>query len=828
MAKTIWTIVFKWPHGFWETGSITSFSAPHRIPHTMDSVSLTFGAGLVLGTIAFQLWPDSNSVLYLDYSGEVGNTCTTSAEWIWIFATSSLILLPTALIWCCKRISLDTLKRQPPLSGSCQLKLRTFLVINLLWFAASLVQPLLRNRHRTPSVLDVLEILGAKAAWPALWNLAAVVFPVQRISPLQRLVFQSSLSHKETTVLHIWTGNAVLFWLLFHAAFTSTAYAIRLSWEEWRESMLPFRGFYTEGVVNAMGWGGLLMLLALVATSQLWFRRLWYEAFTGFHLSFTALLIFFSNLHDYNTLHFVQPALVAWITERLLRKYSRLQTRVKAKHTPGNSNISDDGDLIICMNHTSTEQPAADAPIIALTLSIPRSWTSEPRSGMFVYLKVPSISPWQSHPISISRIDPTNQTISFHIKALGDWTSAFVSKIHEAFLLPSPESLPELSSNPQQSLHVHTSESADSNLQALPFDFDIEGPYGADMHASLDCYANCLFLVGGVGLTGVSEAVRNRSVDTGRRTFLVWLVRTADEMEFLSQDLLPCHQDGATQCNVFVTGSSERSQPSHATKLVRSYKVKFSGHLKSFYDPISTTVASIVSVALSFAVSRAICCNYHVVDTAGTIDSKCSLVGDSTACVSCDAETIKSGDSFLIPCCKPLVCFYCFRGLPAVLSLLFAPLCALVLLYVFHRIRRLVNKGNGCCCSRSGLPNTGNALHGAHGSSEQYESVAESQRSTRTNDILIDEDVIQNHITVEYRRPELADILNDYLHNCHEYPPPGESNKQAAAVVVCGSPSFIRSVSDEVHMLRRVSNLDSNHEGPSAADLKLVILNPSS
>jgi hypothetical protein len=29
-------------------------------------------------------------------------------------------------------------------------------------------------------------------------------------------------------------------------------------------------------------------------------------------------------------------------------------------------------------------------------------------------------------------------------------------------------------------------------------------------------------------------------------------------------------------------------------------------------------------------------------------------------------------------------------------------------------------------------------------------------------------------------------------------------------------------------MLRRVSNLDSNHEGPSAADLKLVILNPSS
>lgn len=792
-------------------------------PHTMARRCLTFGAGLILGTVAFQLWPDSSSILYLNHSGEVGNTCTTSAEWIWIFATSSLVLLPTALAWCCKRINVDTHKRQQALLGSCPLKLRTFLVINLLWFVASLIQPSLRNRHRTPSVVGVLEILGAKAAWPALWNLAAVIFPVQRISPLQCLEVQSSLSHKETAIMHIWMGNAILFWLLVHVAFISSAYAMRLSWEEWWESMLPFRGYYTEGVVNAMGWAGLLMLLALVATSQPWFRRQWYEGFNGFHLSSTALLIFFSNLHDYNTLHFVQPALVAWITERLLRKYSRLQTRVTATHAAGNSNTFDDGDLKICINHKSSEQPAADAKIIALTFSIPKSWTSVPRPGMFVYLKVPSISIWQSHPISISKIDPTNQTISLHIKALGDWTSAFASKVHEASLFSSPASLADLP-NQQQSLHGNSLRSADSNFQALTFHFEIEGPYGVDLHASLDCYENCLFLVGGVGLTGVSETIRNRSVDTGRRTWLVWLVRAADEMEFLSQDLLPCSRDGATQCHVFVTGSTEGSQPFQPTKLVRSYQVKFSGHFKSFYDPISTTVASIVSVALSFAVSRAICCNSLVVEKDGTTFSKCSFFGDSTTCVSCDAETIKRGDILMLPCCKPLICLYCFRGLPAILSLFFAPLFALALLYVFHRIRRLVNKGNGCCCRRSALPITGTAWNGAH-SSEQYESVAESEQSTRRSDGPIGEDVIQNHIKVEYRRPELADVLKGYVHNCHEYSPQRESNKQAA-VVVCGSPSFIRSVTDEVHMLRRVRNRDSNHEGP--ADVNLVILNPSS
>ena len=280
---------------------------------TMGSL-VFFYASVILclvGSFLFECLPNFGNVLYHHRDQALCETCTTPAEWSWIVVTSAILFLPN--IW---RL----------VGSSSRIKLRhsranmllVFVVVNVIWFILALSRSIMEVKD----IVHLMELVGGKAAWPALFNLAVMIFPVKRTSEAL------DISHKDLTFCHIWAGHAILFWLVVHTVLLSIVYAIHTkSLAGWLHLMVPFDNLYTEGVVNFMGWIGLLSYILLWSTSLPWFRVRCYEQFRYLHLILSVLFILFSNLHDYNTLHFVQPGFAAWTADLVLRKWSVLITR---------------------------------------------------------------------------------------------------------------------------------------------------------------------------------------------------------------------------------------------------------------------------------------------------------------------------------------------------------------------------------------------------------------------------------------------------------------------------------------------------------------------
>ena len=203
----------------------------------------------------------------------------------------------------------------------------------------------------------------------------------------------------------------------------------------------------------------------------------YYDEFIVVHIFLAVSFILASNLHDYNTLFFAMSGIAENIADRLMRVFSRRQ---------GASNM-------VVSSYSIFDS------VVKITVASPNSSLVGP--GRHVYIQDPSISN-QWHPFSISSVDDQNKRLSFHIKARGDWTNNLVSKLR-------------LDQEDQAQQCVH------SNIQ-------IEGVYGSNMSPIYDQSTSCIFVAGGVGITGVSEAIQ-RCAERGIPCTVVWLLHSIVE-----------------------------------------------------------------------------------------------------------------------------------------------------------------------------------------------------------------------------------------------------------------------------------------------------------
>lgn len=796
----------------------------------------------LLGSIAFQLVPGSGSILYM-YDTELGHTGTTTAEWLWIGVTCTLVVILPRL--------LDLIRPkpraagadgdyqpsprapQPPVDpeGRRRLIWHIYLITNAAWFLAALA-----SARFLPSTWEQLFAwLGGKAAWPGMWNLAFNVVPVQRTCQLL------GTSHKETAYLHIWMGHAIFFWLMLHTVGLLLAYAIGLdSLAGWRRAMLPYGRLYSEGVVNFTGFLSLGFYIALWITSLQAFRLRFYSGFEWCHVAFAAMFVLFGNLHDYNTLQFVQPGIALWMTDRLMRQYTNCNAAVAP--TGGNRGVvpartgdcNTDGlttqpTLLDRVNKGATYSPLTDPPemdkfrkysiatdplmdrrnagttssaiptvttceaaetipspeevdetgapsshatfgrmmvtntnsqILGLTLPIPNEWRSSLRassslssSSLFVYVKHPSLSRYESHPFSISSMDLKRGTYSLHIKALGDWTTAFVEELHQRLRFVSDSA----ASADNSSCTDMASESSQvaATVATIPpigpnvgvrsptdgWSLELEGPYsGPDLHSILDDYASCVFIAGGVGITGLCETIVRRHHDditrmgsrwqNGQqqqtaRTTLIWIIRTHDEFNFLSQELFgrldedvgDDRGDEEVQSilapaaanltiKVFITQECPSSVPttlgseewsSNICPQDRRFRSTFIPRIQTSGTEnlergrcweLGGAVASVTAVALSFLFSRWMCSNILFtvpnetadgtnlgVDSSSRYRHRCTFMSSTEVCQSCGPEEYNNRNADEeVPCCTVEVCYYGFRGLPVLLTFFVSPL----------------------------------------------------------------------------------------------------------------------------------------------------------
>jgi len=670
--------------------------------------------------------------------------------------------------------------------------------------------------------MEVLRFLGTKAAWPGMWNLALLVYPVQR-------TLGPAISHREIIFLHVWAGKATFFWFVFHALLLSLYYAATFGWSRWSMSMMPHRDLYTEGIVNFMGWISLLALCILLATSHPYFRSRFYETFERFHLLCSLLFLLFANLHDYNTLHFVQPAIAAWIADRLLRRFSGLKTCVciHPQDEPGHpSNTAK--ELVV-----STPVDMSNARLVNLKLSIPETWCCKTlQPGSFIYLKDTSISCIQSHPFSIGAVDPCCRTVSINIKDLGDWTKHFVDKVEQSMALNLPTSTTAVSTIP--------------TLATIPnVGLEIEGPYSTDLFASCQKYRNCLFVAGGIGMTGLSEVIYKRHCSCQPQT-VVWIARTVEEMEFLVpllnrlESRTPLNDAAATtKIKLFISQQQNMPQRFGPSPDLPQQRRK-SMSLLSSQSSLSSTVftkeitvfASLAGVALSFLVSRLIACTetWTVTEAASGVFTamNCTLFDSSVSCVRCETQRstemmyYNESSSASLPCCTIEKCYLAFRGIPMVMTLILTPAFTYsFVVAMFHLSswwRRFFvsmlpyipgRRYMALLSSSLGSSNT-LAIDEPMEAIEATVPVGITKECQFGSDF--EEDNTEETVTildrlVVFRRPSLSEILGDFCLSCSEilrHATLGRDQYTAsvAAVVACGSQGLVDSVRLETEKQR--------------------------
>ncbi|WOK95525.1 respiratory burst oxidase [Canna indica] len=123
------------------------------------------------------------------------------------------------------------------------------------------------------------------------------------------------------------------------------------------------------------------------------------------------------------------------------------------------------------------------------------------KSGMYLFVKCPDVSPYEWHPFSITSA-PGDDYLSVHIRALGDWTTALRNLFGKAC-----ES--EVKSKKANLVRLETTVVADVELQDTRFPkIFIDGPYGAPAQ-DYKKY-DILLLVGlGIGATPFISILRD-------------------------------------------------------------------------------------------------------------------------------------------------------------------------------------------------------------------------------------------------------------------------------------------------------------------------------
>ncbi len=632
-------------------------------------------------------------------------------EYLWMLVTQGCILLSS--VWVMTGSGVSTAAaggRQgsaaPVVQGFGNEKQawRAFLIMNVSWYVLAIATAYHKEDSASRSRLDVfLAILGGKAAWPAMWNLALVLFPMQRFLPwLNNAHSGIAQQTRGTQLWHIWCGHACVVWLLLHTILLSCQYYIYRAegnFHDWWILMTPYHApIFTEGHVNFAGWISLGGLILLWVASRPFVKQPCYEVFFVGHIIGFLVFVFFANLHDYNVFFFLQPSLathaVDWI---ILRRTSSFRVQIV---------LDMEGDE--CQPLEAEQEVKAivrgsepSFPVIQLSLPIPSSWPKlEP--GMFVKLFTSSSSSTStcsngrsrrrllrhlepSHSFSIGHISADHFII--YIKNLGDWTnSLIIDHFKQCLLLPDRNDESVLEDDEPASPFPST------------LSLNIEGPYGGfTWMPTLEACERRIFLVGGVGMAGMAPFLQTSPYPNDGSDRIYWWLNTTAEYQIMATLLRGVEH----KTQIYITKEHEPSlrDSSISTSLITKTLSIKSNH-RSFShrtQPIRTkkdvsVVAALMGAStglfLSMFLARLGCQNesYHIMlDLSGVGRyHTCSLFSRTgEKCVPCDtpdgAEAYEN-----LSCCPSISCYYCFRGLPMMLSLLLVPLGVLFFSYAYR------------------------------------------------------------------------------------------------------------------------------------------------
>lgn len=372
---------------------------------------------------------------------------------------------------------------------------------------------------------QVLPVLRNRTGTISVANLIPMVLMAGRNNPLIPLL---NVSFDSFNMMHRWLGRLVILEAICHTLCWMIA-KVETGIDSFPCSRVahtnrPAAGWSAVGAsithsnLIMTGLIGTIAFVVILIQSPSAVRHAFYETFLHLHialviLSFVALWMHLSGMPQQTLL---VAAIAAWIFDRSLRFWN-LAYR----------NIGRGG--------TKATVEALPGDALRISFDVARPWKVRP--GQHVYVTIPSVGMWTSHPFSIAwdesgtpfsrSIDPTEKagglamtnqdlhatkstTISAIIRRRTGFTNTLYTRAEKAGAF----------------------DGAKLTLKAL-----VEGPYGSSRPMS--SYGTVLLFAAGVGITHqvpyVRDLVSGYAAGTvaARRITLVWIVQSLEHLEWI-------------------------------------------------------------------------------------------------------------------------------------------------------------------------------------------------------------------------------------------------------------------------------------------------------
>jgi predicted ferric reductase len=239
-------------------------------------------------------------------------------------------------------------------------------------------------------------------------------------------------------------------------------------------------------------------------------RHAFYETFLHLHIALIILVIVTLWMHldlaQLPQLHLLKAVIAIWVIERTTRLVKILFRNVGRKGTKA-----------------IVEVLPGDA--VRVTLDIARPWTFRP--GQHIFLYMPSVGFWTSHPFSLAWSEEAENLSSEKGLAMNRQEVLEMRKTTMSLVCRRRTGFTD-------KLYKKAERAPDGKFMARAF---VEGPYGG-IH-NLHSYGSVVLVAGGVGVTHHVPQVRDlvagyaNGTVAARRVVLVWVVQSPEHLEFI-------------------------------------------------------------------------------------------------------------------------------------------------------------------------------------------------------------------------------------------------------------------------------------------------------
>lgn len=384
---------------------------------------------------------------------------------------------------------------------------RLHTVLLLLYLASNIVYCLLLDYKRENKSSLIAEVRG-RTGHLSVVNMVPLVLLAGRNNPLIPLL---RVSFDTYNLFHRWIGRIVVLEAMAHTLAWAVNMHAAKGFDGLKES-IQHSSFLVYGLIATVS------MLAILLQSPSTVRHAFYETFLHIHqlLAFAAILGISIHAQKGNLpqQRYINWMISLWVLERIWRVVRILYRNVS------------------CRGCTRVTVEALPGEACRVTFDLRRPWRYRPGCHVFVYL--PSVSLWMSHPFSVAWCDerPT------------------------PYLSLEDEKLPQTKSDLDIPIESRTTTSISlvmckrTGMTAQLYDKArasptgvitmrgaVEGPYGG--LESLKSYGTVVLFAGGVGITHQISFVRDllAGYDAGtvatRKIILVWSVRTTETLEWV-------------------------------------------------------------------------------------------------------------------------------------------------------------------------------------------------------------------------------------------------------------------------------------------------------